>query len=182
MIFSFSGSTLATTTTTLEQQKTTAHEIAEMARSIGLPENDPIIVRAKQLWEEANKQFCIDRDIIATVIFNEAWGGCSERHRELVAAVVCNRVASDKFPNTVYEVVTQPRQYIAGYVDPNSYYGRLARQNSEVWLECQRIATKALRGEIDCPSNVVFQAEFKQGSNVYEIHRTSYSTSYFCYL
>lgn len=29
-----------------------AHEIAEIARSMRLPENDPIIVRARELWWE----------------------------------------------------------------------------------------------------------------------------------
>ena len=30
----------------------TVHEIAELARSIGLPENDPIIKRAQEIWME----------------------------------------------------------------------------------------------------------------------------------
>ena len=32
----------------------TVHEIAEMARQIGLPEDDPIIVRASEIWWEDN--------------------------------------------------------------------------------------------------------------------------------
>lgn len=159
-----------------------AHEIAVLARKIGLPEDDPIIKRAQQVWWDANDQFCYDRDIIATVVYNEAWGGCSMRHRELVAAVVLNRVESDRFPSTVYDVVTQPRQYRAAYANPNSFYGRRARADAYAWKTCQEIATKALRGEVECPANVVFQANFRQGTGIYEIHKTSYSTSYFCYL
>lgn len=34
------------------QKQTTAHQIAELARSMGLPESDPIIVRAQELWWE----------------------------------------------------------------------------------------------------------------------------------
>lgn len=173
--------------------KDTTHEIAELARSLGLSEDDPIIVRAKELWIEADEreaneteninQFNYDRDIIATVIYNEAWYGCSIRHRELVAAVVCNRVKSNLFPDSVYDVVTAPRQYIPAYVDPDSYYGKRARANADAWALCQEIATRALRGEIDCPENVVFQSEFKNlGDGVYEMHRTSYSTTYFCYV
>lgn len=158
-----------------------AHEMAEMARSIGLPEDDPIIVRAKELWWEANKQFSIDRDIIATVVYNEAWYGCSDRHRELVAAVVVNRVNHPLFPNDVYDVVVQKGQYLPAYANPNSYYGQRARADAKVWSECQRIATKALRGQVECPGNVIWQANFKQGKGVYETHYTSYSTSYFCY-
>lgn len=147
---------------------------------MGLPEDDPIIVRAKELWWQAENQFAYDRDIIATVVYNEAGYGCSDRHMELVAAVVCNRVQADIWPDSVYEVVVAPRQYLPAYADANSYYGQRARQ-SDVWEKCQAIATKALNGEIDCPPNVVYQANFRQGNGVYEVHRTSYSTSYFCY-
>lgn len=157
-----------------------AHEIAQLARSIGLPEDDPIIVRAKEVWIAADEQFKIDRDIIATVVYNEAGYGCSDRHMELVAAVIYNRLRSDMFPDTVYEIVTAPKQYHPLYADANSFYGKLAR-DSEKWAKCRRIAVKALRGEIECPENVFYQANFKQGDGIYEIHKTSYSTTWFCY-
>lgn len=158
----------------------TAHQIAELARSMGLPEDDPIIVRAKEIWWTQEARFVADRDILATVVYNEAGYNCTDRHMELVAAVVCNRVASDAWPDTVYEVVVQPGQYLPAYADPNSYYGRLARE-SDVWAKCQEIATRALLGKIECDPGVVYQAEFYQGSGVYETHSTSYSTTYFCY-
>lgn len=163
----------------IKTQKT-SHEIAELARSLGLAEKDPIIVRAKELWLDANEKFIRDRDIIATVVFNEAGYGGSDRHMELVAAVVCNRVKSSEFPNTVYEVVIAPKQYKPEYVDPNSYHGQRARKAPN-WEKCQAIAAKALRGEIVCPSDVFFQANFIQGKSIYEIHYTSYSTTWFCY-
>ena len=159
----------------------TAHEIAEAARSIGLSEDDPIITRASELWWDAYKEFSYDRDIISTVVYNESWYGCSDRHRELVAAVVVNRVNHPLFPNDVYDVVVQKGQYHPAYANPNSYYGQRARADAKVWAECQRIATKALRGQVECPGNVIWQANFKQGKGVYETHYTSYSTSYFCY-
>lgn len=121
-----------------------------------------------------------DIDIIASVIYNEANYGTSFRHRELVAAVVVNRVHSSMYPNTVYGVVTQPMQYLGAYADYNSWYMQNAMK-SDRWSEYQEVAERALRGEIECPSNVLFQAEFKQGTGVYEIHETSYSTTYFCY-
>lgn len=157
-----------------------AHEIAELARGLGLPETDPIIQRAREIWWEADAQFCADRDIIATVVYNEAGHGCSERHMELVAAVVCNRVADDRFPGTVFEVVVQPGQYHPDYANPDSYYGKRARE-SDRWALCQEIAARALRGEVDCEPGVLYQANFVQGSGIYETHQTSYSTSYFCY-
>lgn len=163
------------------QNQNKAHEIAEIARSMGLPENDPIIKRAKEIWWENENQFQNDVDIIATVVYNEAWGGCSDRHRELVAQVIVNRVKSPKFPNTVYEVVTQPGQYVGDYTNENSWYRTQAKQDKAIWKECQRIARKALNEEIGAPDNILFQAEFVQGNGIYETHYTSYSTTCFCY-
>lgn len=154
-----------------------AHEIAESAREMGLPEDNPIITEAQRIWEEEQRQFILDRDIIATVVYNEAWTGCTDRHRELVAAVIVNRVKSDKFPDTVYDVVAQKGQYLIGYANGDPRY----TPPLEVREECQKIATRALLGEINCPDNVLYQAEFKQGSGVYETGKTSYSTTYFCY-
>lgn len=163
-------------------QKDQAHAIAEMARDMGLPETDPIIVRARELWYEADAQFCMNRDIIACVVYNEAWGGCTDRHRELVAAVVYNRVnCAYGGATTVYDVVSAPGQYLKAYATPGSYYWNRATKDPTVWAECQRIATKALNGEVVCPADVVGQSEARQGSGVYEICKTSYSTTYFCY-
>lgn len=163
-------------------QKEQAHAIAELARDMGLSETDPIIVRARELWFEADAQFCRNRDIIACVVYNEAWGGCTDRHRELVAAVVYNRVnCTYGGATTVYDVVSAPGQYLKAYATPGSYYWNKATKDPTVWAECQRIATKALNGEVVCPANVVGQSESTQGSGTYEICRTSYSTTYFCY-
>ena len=157
-----------------------AHEIAEHARLLGLPENDPIIVRAKELWQKADEDFCTDRDIIATVVYNEAGGGCTDRHMELVAAVVYNRLISNRFPNTIKAIVVAPKQYHPDYANPDSHLGKRARE-SDAWEKCQEIATKALNGEIECPTDVFYQANFIQGTGIYEIHRTSYSVTWFCY-
>lgn len=167
--------------TPYKTQQDQAHQIAELARQMGLSEDDPIISRARQLWWDADADFKNDRDIIATVIYNEAWGGCSNRHRELVGAVVANRVKSTLYPNTVYDVVVQPGQYASAYVTPGSGCWNAARAEQSVWAECQRIASRAINGEVDCPTNVFYQAECTQGYGVYEVCSTSYSTTYFCY-
>ena len=155
-----------------------AHEIAETARALGLPETDSIIVRAQELWWQANAQYESDRDIIACVIFNEAWGGCTDRHRELVGAVVLNR--ANMWEQSVYDVVTARNQYCTLYATVGSFYWNKASADPETWSHCQELAEKVLRGEVTCPPNVLFQAESKQG-DVYEVCKTSYSTTYFCY-
>lgn len=189
------------------ERQETAHQIAELARSMGLPEDDPIIMRAQELWwsdfveddnaEEAPDTPCPveevpedelptpwytqqDIDIIACVVYNEAGYGCTDRHQELVAAVVVNRVNDSRFPGTVYGVVTQPYQYSVSYATYGSYYMTRAMQ-SDIWSHCCEIAERALRGEVVCPVNVVFQANFAQGTGTYELGYTSYSVTYFCY-
>lgn len=153
------------------------HDIAEQARAAGLAEDNPIIVEASRIWWEENNRTYTDEEvrIIATVVYYEAWGGCTDRHRELVAAVVCNRVKSDLFPDTVYDVVAAPGQYLKAYADGTM------KVPDEAWDTCKAIAEKALRGEVDCPDDVLFQAEFRQGVGTYEVCKTSYSTTYFCY-
>lgn len=163
------------------QEKTntqkTAHEIAELARSLGLNESDQIIQRAQAIWWEAeNTPTYSEEDlrILANVIHYEA-GNCPDRHQQLVAQVVLNRVKDNRFPNTVKGVVQQPGQYAAWYVTATP----------KVSQRCYNNAKAALEGKVNCPANVVFQAQFRQGTGVYE---TSYvntgwwsSTTYFCY-
>jgi spore germination cell wall hydrolase CwlJ-like protein len=154
--------------------------IIEMAQNAGISDNDPLIQRAKHLQEQAKEQYRRDLEIIATVVYNEAGYGCSDRHMELVAAVIYNRLKSDMFPDTVYEIVVAPKQYHPLYAEENSFYHQLAKE-SDKWSQCLKIAERALRGDIDCPETVFFQANFPQGSADYEIHYTSYSITWFCY-
>lgn len=51
-----------------------------------------------------------DIELIALVTMAEAEGECEEGKR-LVIDTILNRVNSDSFPNTVYEVVYQPSQF-----------------------------------------------------------------------
>lgn len=159
-----------------------AHQIAELARDLNLPETDPIIVRAKELWSDADEEFCSDRDIIACVVYNEAWGDCTTEHRELVAAVIVNRVnAQYSGATSVREVVTARGQYLPAYATPGSTYWKRATADPTIWAECQRIATKALKGEIDCPSNVLYQSNYQQGKSVYKKFWACGNWTYFCY-
>lgn len=164
-------------------QQENAHEIAESARAMGLPETDPIIVRAKQLWDEAKVQLCNDQEIIATLVFNES-KYCTDEHQLLVACVPINRVNNGYGGGkTIYEIVCQPRQYLPAYATPNSYYWNLARADQAEYKRCMESARKALYGENDCPENIIFQANFTQGTGTYKkIYVPSIGTwTYFCY-
>lgn len=97
-------------------------------------------------------------------------GYCSTEMMEGVGSVVINRVNDDRFPDTIREVIEQPGQY--------STLG---------WLESQVPTDEVLEVTEDLllngskfPEDVVWQANFPQGTSVYKTISTSYSTMYFC--
>lgn len=92
---------------------------------------------------------------------------------EQVEEALATPIADPRFPDTIEEVIFQPGQYAC--VD-----------NGTFWLEptarAVRNAVAVLTGQVKCPENVVFQAEFPQGDGIYTICETTYSTTYFCFL
>lgn len=97
-------------------------------------------------------------------------GYCSQEMQEGVGSVVLNRVASDRFPNTIPEVIEQPGQY--------STAAYLASQ--EPTQEAINVAVDLLENGSKFPEDVVWQANFVQGSYIYKSLSTSYSVMYFC--
>ena len=95
-----------------------------------------------------------DLELLARIINAEA-GGCTDEHQLLVGNVVLNRVADSRFPNTIYGVIYQKGQYSPTW---NGAINKIPSQ--QAYINAQRL----LDGERFCPSNVVFQANFKQGS------------------
>ncbi len=107
--------------------------------------------------------------LLARLVYAEA-GSESDEHQQAVASVVLNRMNSDKFPDSIDEVIYQrnPLQYACiedGNIDKipderaikNAYY---------IWDN----------GSI-LPENVLYQAEFMQGSGLYK----KIDNTYFCY-
>lgn len=153
------------------------HQIAELAREIGLEEDNPIIQEASFLWYTELEEI----KILANVISFEA-NCCTDRHQQLVAAVVLNRKNSNKFPNTIKEVITQENQYNPSYVRNLPNY-LIADDNMK---KCFINAIKAYCGEVECPDNVLFQSNYPElGYGYYEVIEvnTPYfkSTTYFAY-
>jgi N-acetylmuramoyl-L-alanine amidase len=128
----------------------------------------------KQWWTNE------DLDMLAAVIYYEAGSGeCTDRHQQLVGQVVLNRMASDAFPDTVYDVITDTKHGI----QYSTYKDVLANMGNRdiIPQRCYNNALAVLSGNTDCPADVIYQANFVQGSGVYEKICTSYSVSYFCY-
>ncbi len=113
--------------------------------------------------------------LLAKIVHAEAGSDwLTEEHRQLVASVVINRVNSPEFPNTIHNVIYQRGQYApAG----TKYFNNLKPSR-----KCVFSALKVLASGSVAPSNVVFQANFKQGSGVYKsIYDRRLGTTYFCY-
>ena len=148
-----------------------AHYVAEAARSVGYAETSNIIQTAQADWWQAQGEIDSQLDLLTRVVWFEAGSSwISDRQQQLVAAVVCNRVADSRFPGTLNGVVYQSGQY--------SCSGRLySISASSIPARVRANAKAAAYGQVECPANVVFQAGFRQGRGVYE---RGYNT-YFCY-
>lgn len=120
-----------------------------------------------------------DLDILAIIIYQEAGGdGCSDDTRRKVGSVFLNRVASPKFPNTFEAVATGRRQYGTLYLTGIKWPDRASNAGETHAVErAYRIAEELLTSGSILPTNVIWQAEFKQGDGVY-----CYQDGiYFCY-
>ena len=174
-----------------------AHLTAETLRKKGYSDSSVYVQAAKSTWQEAQAAIqgywklarYTDEDIriLATTVYYEA-GGTTEQLREYVAQVVLNRVADSRFPDTIYGVVTQRGQYSGNYATASATQAikdKDARNGTYNWQTCVTSAKKAMMGQVDMPSNVIFQANFKQGTGVWKAiyFNSGYfaSTSYYCY-
>ena len=98
----------------------------------------------------------------------------TEEHRLLVASVIINRVNSPEYPNTIYDVVYQKGQYAPA---EKEWFAELIPSRDSVMA-----AYKILSEGSIAPPDVVYQANFRQGSGVYKsIHDSKLGTTYFCY-
>lgn len=97
-----------------------------------------------------------DINLLAEVIYWENWHTDKEHLAAYyTGAVVMNRVKSSKWPDTVYDVLYQKRQY-----STTGYFF-----TKELPQEVYEMAADIIRnGTPDVPYNVVYQATFVQGS------------------
>jgi hypothetical protein len=115
-------------------------------------------------------------ELLAIVIYREAGAdSCCDECRRMVADVVLNRVESDRFPNTIYEVLTQENQYWKmweeGVYWPESSYSVGERHAVE---RAYRIAEEVLRGQHSkiYGQGYIWQALFEQGNEGFYCHGT----------
>lgn len=111
---------------------------------------------------------------LAAAVCCEA-GGENEEIQLLVANVIINRVNSSIYPDTIYDVLTEYGQYGMMWE-----YGIEFPDwaDEDIKDQCYFVARRVLEGERFCPENVLFQAEFEQGSGIFKQFGDEY---YFCY-
>ena len=113
--------------------------------------------------------------LLSKIVHAEAGSNwLTEEHRQLVASVVINRVKSSKFPNSIYDVIYQRGQYAPVW---SGYFENLIPSKACVYSASEVLANGSI-----APDNVVFQANFVQGSGVYKcIYDNILGATYFCY-
>lgn len=105
--------------------------------------------------------------LLAHLVTAEA-GGTSRETQLAVASVVMNRVESDLFPNTIYDVIYQEGQYecvINGAIE------------KDLIESATESAYYVYQNGSQIPCNVLWQAEFVQGSGIWAF----LDGEYFCY-
>ena len=92
-----------------------------------------------------------------------------------IGQVVLNRVASDEWPDTVYDVLTQKNQYEPVITD-GAWFSKAV---DDYYLD---LAYRLLDGETVLPESVVYQALFPQGTvTVVTVYDPALdTTTYFC--
>ena len=107
---------------------------------------------------------------LALVIYREAGGDtCSDECRQMVGEVVLNRVADSRYPDTIEEVLLQPRQY--GRLDQLGlvWPARAFQPEEEAAIvRAYKCAQSLLDGTAErlLPEDVIFQSEYVQGDIV----------------
>lgn len=128
---------------------------------------------AEPMIDDTNKDITVeDIELLASLIYYEQGEPETTEDEErcyLTGCVVLNRIASPEFPDTLEGVIYQTGQYACiNKIRNGGYYGDI----------CFEIAEGLLTyGVENVPENLVFQAQFRQGSGVYK----NIYNQYFCY-
>lgn len=113
-------------------------------------------------------------ELLACVIYAEVGGdGSCDDCRRMVADVVLNRVESDLYPDTIYEVLTQPGQYGAFSPYGVTWPERASHPGEADAVErAYRIAREVLEGQHSelYGQGYIFQSGARQGNDGFYYH------------
>ena len=130
------------------------------------------------LQEELPEYTVEDLETLALIIYQEAGGDdCSDETRLMVGTVVLNRVADERYPDTIADVATEYKQYGRLYWTGLKWPERASKaQEAHAVKRAYDCATQLLDGYRALPEDVIYQAEFTQGTEVVA-HQDGF---YFC--
>lgn len=144
------------------------NSICEEKQNMAQKEVDNIFFEAKSIADELYYEYY---DPMTHIVYAES-GNCPPIDCYYVANVIENRVKSDKYPNTIIDVIYQSGQYQPAMT------GSINKEPSDAVKEYMELY---LRGKIitGMPENVFYQAKFEQGHGVWKYMPSS--RHYFCY-
>lgn len=114
---------------------------------------------------------------LSHIIYAESGSSyCTDELQLLVGSVVLNRVNNSNYPDSIYNVIHDPGQY------QPTWNGAINKEPDERAIN----NAKYLLDNGPIEPNIIFQAEFSQGSNTYKIidiciNGNKVSEMYFCY-
>lgn len=118
---------------------------------------------AKSLYTKQNQEY------LSKIIAHEAGADyCSDYTRFMVGVVVLKRVKSPLFPNTVKGVLLQPRQYMSQWEFDRTIPNKKSKRTAKKLLK------GGFKGVNAYPDNLVYHANFIQGSGVYRVSNGIY--------
>lgn len=165
----------ASTVSSQDKSEVTQISEADVSATTSSTVSSPSIV-AKPSFEEEHAD---EIKLLSAIIFAEA-GGVSKTHpnedadlwQQYVGYVVMNRVDSKGFPNSIHDVLYQRGQYDSKTKE-RVEKGKVTEQSTRNAII---VLKNYYSGQIPVPRNMVFQAEFPQGTSVY-VH---IGNTYFC--
>lgn len=133
-----------------------------------LESSEPVATESA-VWEAPLPTYTAkELETLALVIYQEAGGdNCSDETRLMVGTVVLNRVADARYPDTIAEVATEYRQYGRLYWTGLEWPERADKaQEAHAVKRAYDCAERLLNGYRALPADVIYQAEFTQGTEV----------------
>lgn len=127
------------------------------------------IATESAVWEGPLPTYTAEElETLALVIYQEAGGDdCSDETRLMVGTVVLNRVADDRYPDTIAEVAAEYKQYGRLYWTGLKWPERADKaEEAHAVKRAYDCAERLLDGYRVLPADVIYQAEFTQGTEV----------------
>lgn len=148
---------------------TIGDSLADAAETLAdRPAGPEVIFTSNHEAESAPTYTAEDLELMALVIYQEAGAdACSDETRLMVGNVVMNRVADERYPDTIEGVLLEKGQYGRLYWTGIQWPERASNPEEAHAVErAYRCAEEVLNGVRLLPDDVIFQSENVQGTEI----------------